>query len=406
MKVSTILLMIKEKILGLLKRFFVATESDPILVRKKHVRLGVVMGVLFLTICYFIQSSGGSLDKYKSISKTSAKDKIITKTPALTALAKGTENEMLWVEKEGKQLEELRQREQENTEKQLKSVEELAKNKIGKEELAELLLNMRLELEQNYNHKLAETLAQLKSQEPANPREYNLDSKSFIKKKKIRKLGEYIPANTYVSAKLISGVDAGIGMLAEANPRQILIRITGEAISAGLGAQFLKTDKLIGCQLSAKAVGDISSEKAYLDGVLMTCALDKASFIEIPVKAWITSNGKSGVRGEIVSREGDMVLKSFLAGLASGFGGGISQATQPQMSLTGAGLVTTGSQNAQSIVKGGLGAGISNGGDKLSEYFIKRAEQYQPVISINEGVDVTVVFQEGFSLKMEPGDEK
>jgi conjugal transfer pilus assembly protein TraB len=110
-----------------------------------------------------------------------------------------------------------------------------------------------------------------------------------------------------------------------------LLRITGEAVSAGIGSDYLKTNRLIGCLLSAKAVGDISSEKAYLDGVLMTCALDKHRAIEIPVKAYITSNAKSGIREEVVSREGDMVLKAFLSGIAGGVGNGVSQMSQPQM---------------------------------------------------------------------------
>ncbi|KJW76377.1 conjugal transfer protein TraB, partial [Enterobacter hormaechei subsp. steigerwaltii] len=35
----------------------------------------------------------------------------------------------------------------------------------------------------------------------------------------------------------------------------------------------------------------------------------------------------------------------------------------------------------------------------LSEYYIKRAEQYHPVIPIGAGNEVTVVFQDGFQLK-------
>ncbi len=118
------------------------------------------------------------------------------------------------------------------------------------------------------------------------------------------------------------------------------------------------------------------------------------------VKAYVTSHAKSGIRGEVVSREGDMVLKSFLSGLASGFGSSIQQMSQPQMSITGSGF-TTNAQKTRDIFKSGLGSGTSSGSDTLSQYFIKRAEQYQPVISIDEGVEVYVVFQEGFSLKDE-----
>jgi conjugal transfer pilus assembly protein TraB len=158
--------------------------------------------------------------------------------------------------------------------------------------------------------------------------------------------------------------------------------------------------------MSARAVGDISSEKVYLDGVLMTCAKDKNTFMEIPVKAYITSMAKSGIRGEVISRDGDLVLRSFLAGIASGFGSSVNSLSQPQAALSSGGFAVTDKQKAKDIMQGSLGSGLSQSGDRLSDYFIKRAEQYQPVISVNEGVEVYVVFQEGFSFKEEEDDDK
>ena len=195
-------------------------------------------------------------------------------------------------------------------------------------------------------------------------------------------------------------------MNAESNPRSALLRITGEVVSAGFGSKYLKTNKLIGCQMSLKAVGDISSEKVYLDGVVMSCAKDANTFIEIPVKAYVSSMGKAGVRGEIVSREGDMVLKSFVAGIASGFGNGVSEFSRPQQSLLGNSTTISDSQKTRNLFNGGLGSGFANGSNSLAEFFIKRAEQYQPVISVNEGVEVNIVFIEGFSLNEEQDDDK
>lgn len=47
----------------------------------------------------------------------------------------------------------------------------------------------------------------------------------------------------------------------------------------------------------------------------------------------------------------------------------------------------------------GVGGGASKAAQTLSEYYIKRAEQYHPVIPIGAGNEVTVVFQDGFQLK-------
>lgn len=49
--------------------------------------------------------------------------------------------------------------------------------------------------------------------------------------------------------------------------------------------------------------------------------------------------------------------------------------------------------------KMGIGGGASKAAQTLSDYYIKRAEQYHPVIPIGAGNEVTVVFQDGFQLK-------
>jgi conjugal transfer pilus assembly protein TraB len=364
------------------------------MVRKKHLRLGAVVTSLFLFICYLVQNSGDQLKNLKYPEVTKLEDK---------ELAQGTSNELLWTEIEGKELDELKNKQTsiENIQKTIN--QQLESDKVSKAEMENVILNLSNTLEAKYEQKLAEEIAKVKIDEKKKT-EASIESKSFKQKKKALKLGEYIPANSYALGRLISGVDAGVGMSAEANPRSALLRITGEVVSAGFGGKYLKTNKLIGCQMSLRAVGDISSEKVYLDGVLMSCAVDSNNFIEIPVKAYVSSLGKTGVRGEIVSREGDMVLKSFVAGIASGFGNGVAQFSQPQQSLLG--NTQTDQQKIKSIMNGGLGSGLSNGSNSLAEFFIKRAEQYQPVISVNEGVEVNIVFIEGFSLKEDLDDEK
>ena len=47
----------------------------------------------------------------------------------------------------------------------------------------------------------------------------------------------------------------------------------------------------------------------------------------------------------------------------------------------------------------GIGGGASKAAQTLSDYYIKRAEQYHPVIPIGAGNEVTVVFRDGFQLK-------
>lgn len=406
-----ILLKYIEQIKHKFKAYFIAIDNEPSIVRKKHLRLGALVSLVFLILCYFIQSGDSLSQKLKKIESNKVKDQETLKTSsAIDRLADGPSNELLWTEIQGQELEGLKTKQQTSETNQKSINEKLASEKISKEEMENSIAELEAKIEQKYSTTFAQEIIKLKTEleqfKTTKSNEAKIESKSFKSKRKALKLGEYIPANSYAQAKLISGVDAGVGMSAESNPRSALLRITGEVVSAGFGGKYLKTNKLIGCQMSLKAVGDISSEKVYLDGVVMSCAKDANTFIEIPVKAYVSSMGKSGVRGEIVSREGDMVLKSFVAGIASGFGNGVAEFSRPQTSLLGNGNTLSDSQRAKNLFNGGLGSGLSNGSNSLAEFFIKRAEQYQPVISVNEGVEVNVVFIEGFSLNEEQSDEK
>ena len=406
-KIKDILLRGIDRLKLLITRYFVASDSDLEAVRTKHIRVGIALFVIFILSCVGILIVSDSSSKKNSITSTQKEKKInnAANTSGIKELAKGVSNEQTWTEIRGKEVDEIRSKQSEFDSKQSELETKINNEKVSKEEVNKLIDELKTSLEDVYNQKLSSTVEVIRSEFEKRIPEGLLESKIIKQKKKIKKIGEYIPANSYAQAKLISGVDAGVGVSSEANPRQTLLRITGEAVSAGIGAEYLKTDRLIGCLLSAKAVGDISSEKAYLDGVLLTCAVDKHTAVEVPVKAYITSHAKSGIRGEVVSREGDMVLKSFLSGLASGFGSGIQQMSQPGFQVSGSGFASN-SAKAGDIFKSGLGSGASNSGDMLSQYFIKRAEQYQPVISVDEGIEVYVVFQEGFSLREDEDDKK
>ena len=100
------------------------------------------------------------------------------------------------------------------------------------------------------------------------------------------------------------------------------------------------------------------------------------------------------MRGPVVSREGALVEKAFLAGVVSGLGQGVSQAFQPQAVATGTGA-TVANTGLGDIGRAGLGAGASSAGQKVADYMIRRAEQYQPVVQLQAGTKVTLVFLEG-----------
>ena len=62
---------------------------------------------------------------------------------------------------------------------------------------------------------------------------------------------------------------------------------------------------------------------------------------------------------------------------------------------TGTGGAAVANTGLADIGRAGLGAGARTTGQKVADYLIRRAEQYQPVIQLQAGTRVTVVFIEG-----------
>lgn len=222
---------------------------------------------------------------------------------------------------------------------------------------------------------------------------FNLDEKV----NNYRKTANYVAVGSYASAVVVSGVDAGVGVNNQSNPRPVLFRVTGPAISTVASGQKQMTD-IEGCLVTGAAIGDLSSEKVYVRLEWMSCSRKAGEVYEIEVEGYMAGAGKSGVRGIVVERSGDFILKAFLAGTVSGLGRSYAQSFQPTTSVT-SGTVSTSRQSFSDSTRAGIGEGLSSAGDRISEYLIQRAEQYQPVVVMQSGTNVELVFLRGFSLE-------
>ena len=212
----------------------------------------------------------------------------------------------------------------------------------------------------------------------------------------------WLPAGSHAEAVVLAGVDASAGISSQGDPRPVLMRITGPAWTAAEDGTAMQVD-VEGCTVTGAAHGDLSSEKVYVRFRTMTCAgPEPGTVVETDVAGFVAGSGKTGVRGPVVSREGALVEKAFLAGLVSGAGQGVAQAFQPQAVATGAGGAAVANTALSDIGRAGLGAGASSAGQKVADYMIRRAEQYQPVIQLQAGTKVTLVFLEGARIDGRP----
>lgn len=157
-----------------------------------------------------------------------------------------------------------------------------------------------------------------------------------------------------------------------------------------------------GCFVSGEIWGDISSERGIARTSAISCKLKNGKNIDMPFKGHISYQGKGGIRGKPVMRNGKIIGYAGAAGFLSGIGSGVKSAATPAV-----GLGATAAVSGMDVLKQGFGGGAEKAADNLSQYWIKLAEQYHPVIDIGAGNRVTVVFQEGFRLEtLEDSEEE
>lgn len=208
----------------------------------------------------------------------------------------------------------------------------------------------------------------------------------------------YVPSGTFVQAVMIGGADASAAVNAQGNPTPMVFRITEQGTLPNHAKSHLKD-----CVVTAAVVGDISSERGMIRLETMSCTKPDNSIVDMSVEGTIFGpEGKNGVRGIPMWREGALLGRAAAAGMLSGFSNGLQQSyTTSSVSALG----STSTVNNSDIAKYGAASGASNAMDKLADYEIQRAQQYHPVIQLSAGTKVDVVFLKGFFLDGKKHDE-
>ena len=198
----------------------------------------------------------------------------------------------------------------------------------------------------------------------------------------------YIPSGSFAKAVVIEGADTNAAVTGQQNTSPMQLRLTGK-VQMPNDHEY----DLTGCFVTLEAWGDVSSERAIVRSRSISCKLGEDN-IDQKIAGHVSFMGKNGIKGEVVMRNGQILLYAGGAGFLDGIGKGIEKA-----SSTTVGVGATASMSAADIGQAGLGGGVSSAAKTLSDYYIKRAEQYHPVIPIGAGNEVTLVFQDGFQLE-------
>lgn len=204
--------------------------------------------------------------------------------------------------------------------------------------------------------------------------------------------GLFLPAGAIISGVLINGVDAPTGRAASSDPLPSLIRIKHHAI---LPNRF-KADVREGFVVAA-CYGDLASERAYCRAETLSFIREDGKAIEVKLDAaLIGEDGKVGLRGTLVSKQGSVIAKASLAGFADGVSRAFTSSYTPVISQTGDFQLPTAGNGLASGAAGGASSAL----DRVARYYLSLADQMVPVVEISAGRRVSLIVTRGQSLAL------
>lgn len=206
---------------------------------------------------------------------------------------------------------------------------------------------------------------------------------------------DLLSTGTIIEAVLMSGMDAPTMSAAKTTPVPVVLKVTDLSILPNKWRFDIK-----GCFLTGEGYGDLPSERAYIRINNLSCVKNNGQHIDMPIKGnAVGEDGKSGLKGEVVTKAGALLARTLVAGFLQGVGDAFTK--QNQVVLTGTTGVTTTTKDlspSDTLQMGAFG-GLSKSAEKLSDFYLKMADQVTPVIEISAARVINVMLVEMAELK-------
>ncbi len=208
-----------------------------------------------------------------------------------------------------------------------------------------------------------------------------------------------IPTGTMMPVKLLTGLDApGKSANLGGEPHPVLMFVQDLSLLPNDVQMDMKE-----CFVLGEGIGDLSEERAKIRAQALSCVKrEEQVAVDIKLKGVVTGeDGKIGLRGPIVQREGAILAKALL----TGFVRGISQIFMPYQQ----GFVIAPSPqqafqfpDAGSIGMAGVAGGFGGAAQILARHYTQLAKEIYPVIEIDAGREGTLIITEGRTLTEAP----
>lgn len=208
--------------------------------------------------------------------------------------------------------------------------------------------------------------------------------------------GVYIPAGSILTGTLVTGMDAPTGQGARKEPYPALLRIKHEAILPNRFRADVRE-----CFVIMGGYGDLSSERAYLRGETISCVRKDGKVIESSLDSYtVGEDGKAGIRGRLVNKQGQVLAKAMTAGILQGFASAFGSAKVPTLSVEGSETPLYQQAFSSDALQSGAASGASTALDRLAQFYIDQADGMYPVVEIDAGREIELVMVRGGMLAL------
>ncbi|CAM5561945.1 TrbI/VirB10 family protein [Eoetvoesiella caeni] len=215
----------------------------------------------------------------------------------------------------------------------------------------------------------------------------------------------FLPAGSIITGSLINGMDAPTGNGARKDPFPSSLRIQKEAILPNRFRADVRE-----CFLIVSGYGDLSSERAYLRGETISCVREDGGIIESKLDSYaVGEDGKAGVRGRLVSKQGQIIMKSLVAGFLGGVSKAFDVKPVPIIDTRATGNSNTQFQHNQpstNWLQSSAVSGASSALDRIADFYLKMADGMFPVIEVDAGRQIDVIVSKGSKLQIRTKGKK
>ena len=212
------------------------------------------------------------------------------------------------------------------------------------------------------------------------------------KKKPAKDSEAYIPAGSILTGTILTGGEFPTNKGAFDNPTPILIRLSKEAILPNRYRSDVRE-----CFLIAGGAGD----RAKVRGETLSCVRHDGSVIETKLESYVAGeDGKAGIKGRLVSKQGQIIARSLVAGFAGGMSEAFDVDPVPVLATSTTGETQYQDAFSTNAVQGAAVKGISQSLDRVAQFYLDMAEDVFPVVEINAGRQVDIIVISGTTLKI------